>query len=70
MNTYFDVVYISPVGIQGTHYAVEADNEFDAAAKTPVMLCYGTCYTPDQFTVISVCKSENTPITNVTISEN
>ena len=57
MNTYFDVDYISPVGIQGTHYAVEAANEFDVAAKTPVTLCYGTCYTPDQFTVTSVRES-------------
>ena len=62
MNTYFDVDYISPVGIRGTHYAVEAANEFDAAAKTPVMLCYGTCYTPDQFTVTSVRESTNAPM--------
>lgn len=50
----FDVDFVGPSGHGGTHYAVMADDEAGAAARSPVMLCYGTPFTPDDFKVTAV----------------
>lgn len=59
---YYDVIYKSPAGYQGIHNAVEAENEFDAAKISPIMLCYGTPWSPEEFTVLRVQPSLNKPI--------
>ncbi len=63
---YWDITYITPVGIQGTHFAVEGDTVEEALEKTPHMLSYGTPWTPDQFTAVSGIPCQNPPIPTVT----
>ena len=53
----FDVYLIGPNGHPETHYAVEAENEFEAARLSPVMLTVNSHCTPDQYKVISVKES-------------
>jgi hypothetical protein len=60
--TYWDITYITPTGIQGTHFAVEGDTVEEALQKTPVMLSYGTPWTPDQFQAVSGVPCANPPI--------
>jgi len=62
---YYDVEYISPVGISGLHTAVTAESVVEAAQKSPVMLSYGTPWRPEEWTVISVVPTpkENLPMT-------
>jgi|AJXC01.1.fsa_nt_gi hypothetical protein len=61
MNYYFDVTYKSPSGTIGTHNAVEALNKFEASCISPVMLSYGTPWTPEEFTVLNTEISKNPP---------
>lgn len=49
----FDIEYITPAGISGTHYGVEASSVEEAMRLTPIMLAANTIYTPDQFTSVS-----------------
>lgn len=51
---YFDVKYISPIGNPGVHCALKAENKYEAARVSPVLLSYGTPWTPDQFSIVSV----------------
>lgn len=59
---YYDITYKSPAGSIGIHYAVEAVSEDVAASKSSEMLCYGTAWKPQHFTVIRVVLSENKPL--------
>lgn len=61
-NGYWDITYITPVGIQGTHFAVEAETLEEAMKKCPVMLSYGTPWSPEEFTAVSGCVSTNVPV--------
>lgn len=58
---HWDVTYQSPAGFTGIHYAVQAENEFDAAKTSPIILCYGTPWTPEEFKVLTVCSSKHLP---------
>ena len=58
---HWDVTYQSPVGITGIHYAVQAETAQEAAKTSPVMLSYGTPWTPEQFVVLTVRFSNNVP---------
>ena len=51
---YFDVIYLSPVGNQGTHYSLEAKNAQEAEIMSPIILSNGTEWAPSQFTVLDV----------------
>ena len=51
---YFDVKYTSPVGNHGVHCALKAQNKYEAARISPVLLSFGTPWTPDQFNIVSV----------------
>jgi hypothetical protein len=62
MRQYFDITYKSPSGTIGTHIAVEALNEFEASRISPVMLSYGTPWSPEEFTVLNTEISKNPPI--------
>tara|TARA_R110002124_G_scaffold277070_1_gene448168 strand:- start:212 stop:418 length:207 start_codon:yes stop_codon:yes gene_type:complete len=59
MNQYYDVTYKSLRGTIGTHNAVEASNELEASRISPVMLSYGTYWTPEEFIVTAVEISKN-----------
>jgi hypothetical protein len=58
---YFDVTYRTPSGELGEHRAVKAETKWDAAKLSACMLCYGTNYTPEQFTVLKVRSSLHKP---------
>lgn len=59
---FYDVEYRGPNGSLGTHYAVEANSIIEVAKRSLVMLCYGTPFTPEDFTVLSANPSSNIPI--------
>lgn len=59
---YFDVKYKSPSGNFGTHIAVEADTSEKAKKLSPVMLSYGTPWSPEEFIILEVIESQNKPI--------
>lgn len=65
MMKHYDVEYISPSGIQGTHTAVDAESVIHAAQLSPVMLSYGTPWKPEEWEVISVIPTpkKNLPMT-------
>ncbi len=50
----YDVELIGPSGYPETHFAVKADNEFEAARLSPIMLTANSHILPEQYTVISV----------------
>jgi hypothetical protein len=58
---YYDVTYISPTGVRGTHTAYRALNEDHARTSSPEMLALNTQFNPEDFTVIDVKPSENLP---------
>lgn len=62
VKKYWDITYITPVGIHGTHYAVEGETVEEALEKTPVMLSYGTPWRPDEFKAVSGVPCVNPPI--------
>lgn len=62
VKKYWDITYITPVSIQGTHYAVEGETVEEALEKTPVMLSYGTPWRPDEFKAVAGVPCANPPI--------
>lgn len=59
---YWDITYITPAGIQGTHYAVQAESLTEAIRLTPEMLSYGTPWKPEQFIVVNGEPCEKPPL--------
>lgn len=51
---YFDVIYLSPAGNVGTHYALKAKNAQEAKTMSPIILSTGTEWSPDEFKVLDV----------------
>ena len=51
---FYDVTYKSPKGNIGTHYKVEASSVEEVSKISPIMLCYGTPFKPEEFTVLAV----------------
>lgn len=61
---YYDIKYQSPAGYHGMHVAVEASSESEAKILSPIMLSYGTPWSPSEFIVLEVIESQNKPILN------
>jgi len=59
---YYDVKYKGPSGSIGTHYAVEEESVEKVSERSKIMLCFGTPFKPEDFTVLSVVTSTNIPI--------
>lgn len=60
--SYFDVVYKTPPGHVGTHYAVKAQDLRHALEVSLIALSIGSPWAPEEFTLISAGPSVSPPL--------
>lgn len=51
---FFNVLYQTPSGNNGIHVAVKANSIEDALKRTPIMLSFGTQWSPSDFKVLGI----------------